>query len=216
MDGEIEFEEGGRHRRPRRPQTPSRARRGGLRSVIAQQGKRMNLQEYSAVAGAAVNQFIESFDAPQDPYARAALRFSPFLLMSPQPRGRGFEGFVKDPRVVGAALVAGIVVAGVNRNEARSARDIKITAPTFVFRGQPARLLADVVDARGVSLPNEAVSWTSSDPTLAAIDAHSGVLTTSVPAFPDITFPRPVVLLTATSGDIVRRHHLTIRAPLIP
>jgi hypothetical protein len=167
------------------------------------------LSEYSAVAGAAVNQFIETFDAPQDPYARAALRFSPFLLMSPKPKGRGVEGFVKDPRVIGAALVAGIVVLGENRNQSRSARDIRIHAPNFVFRGQQITLRAEVLDGRGLPLPDERVTWSTSDPSLACIDPHSGLLTVSNGgAIPTIVADPPKVIITVAFDDI-RRHSLT-------
>jgi hypothetical protein len=180
-----------------------------FRGAVARQTKRMNLSEYSSVAGAAVNQFIETFNAPEDPYARAALRFSPMLLMSPQPRGRGVEGFVKDPRVLGAALVAAIVVVGVDRNEKLRPQDIKIVAPPFIFLGAQAALLADVVDARGTVLPDERVTWESSDPGVVTIDPITGLAVSVVPAV--AIDPLPQVVITATSGAIVRHHLLALR-----
>jgi hypothetical protein len=181
-----------------------------FRSAVARQTKRMNLSEYSSVAGAAVNQFIETFEAPADPYARAALRFSPMLLMSPQPRGPGVEGFIKDPRVLGAALVAAIVVAGVNRNEKLRPHDIKIVAPPFIFLGTQARLLADVVDARGTILRDERVTWESSDPGLVTIDPATGLAAAVAPAI--IIDPLPPVVITARSSAIVRHHLLAVRS----
>jgi hypothetical protein len=172
-----------------------------LRSALAAQTKRMSLSEYSAVAGAAVNQFIETFDAPTNPYARAALRFSPFLLMSPQSRGSGVEGIVKDPRVLGAALVAGIVVVGENSNQRRRPRDITIVGPTHLFVGDSVTLIADVIDGRGAILPAERVTWQSSDPKVAQIDSASGALRAGRPG---------TAVITATSGDLARRFLLTV------
>jgi hypothetical protein len=182
----------------------TKVREGAFRGSIRAQSTRMNLSEYSAAAGAAVNQFIESFDAPTDPYARAALRFSPLLLMSPKPKGRGLDGLVRDPRVIGAAAVAAVVLVGENRNESRKPRDIRIFAPNTLESGDHVALLADVVDARGAVLPAAKVTWASSDDKVARFDADSNVVE---------AISSGTAVISTTSGDIVGRHFLTVISP---
>jgi hypothetical protein len=169
----------------------------------------MSRAEYAAVAGAAVNQFIESFDAPDNPYAKAALRFSPLLLLAPQRKGSGFEGLIKDPRVIGGAAVAALVLLGENRNQFRKAREIKIYPPSpSVKKTETITLIGDVLDARGNRLPDDKVAWKSNDTTLANVDAVTGTVT---PVSTITTTPAKVMII-ATSGDILERVELTITA----
>jgi len=183
----------------------ARVNQDSFRRALAAQGRRMSLSEYSAVAGAAVNQFIESFDAPANPYARAALRFSPFLLMSPHRKG------FADPRVIGAAAVAGIVIIGENRTESRRPKDIKIFAPTTVSVGDSVTVIGDVVDSHSGIVPGAAVVWESSNPMVAAINPVTGAVTTTSPNIVAITASASgVTVITATSGNVVRRVTLTV------
>jgi hypothetical protein len=215
-----------RRRRPRRPDRRSSKARSSVQRAtatavrkldletkvqeatfhrtITAQSNRMSLSEYAAAAGAAVNQFIESFDAPKNPYARAALRFSPLLLLSPQPKGRGVDGLIQDPRVIGAAAVAAVVLVGENRNESRKPRDIRIFAPDALESGDHVVLVADVVDGRGAVLPAEKVTWDSSDEKVAQFEADSDVVE---------AISGGTAVISATSGDIVRRHLLTVTSP---
>jgi hypothetical protein len=174
-----------------------------FRTAFAAQKKRMSRAEYAAVAGAAVNQFIESFDAPDNPYAKAALRFSPLLLLAPQRKGPGFEGIIKDPRVIGGAAVAALVLLGENRNQFRKAREIKIfPQAASVQKTKTLTLIADVVDGRGNRLPNEKVIWQSADESVAKVDAAGTV--TGVAA--------GRAMITATSGEIVERVSIEVTA----
>lgn len=172
-----------------------------FRTAFAAQSKRLSRAEYAAVAGAAVNQFIESFKTPDNVYAKAALRFSPLLLLAPQRRGAGFEGLIKDPRVIGGAAVAALVFLGEKQNLFKKARGIKIYPPSpVVKKGTPLQLIADVVDDRGNRLPGETVTWKSENDKVATIDA-AGVIT---------GFTLDKVLITATSGDIVERVYVEV------
>ncbi len=171
-----------------------------FRGAISAQSKRMSRSEYAAVAGAAVNQFIESFDAPDNAFAKAALRFAPLLLLSPQPRGKGLEALVKDPRVVGGAAVAAITIAGENRNRFSAAREVSVLSASELEVGQDDTFIADVLDGRGAVL-NKPVSWSSSDPNIAAIDPASGRVTPIAPG---------VVVISASSEGIVRRVRLKV------
>lgn len=182
----------------------TKAQEDTFHRAIAAQGKRMSLSEYAGAAGAAVNQFIETFDAPKDPYARAALRFSPLLLLSPKPKGRGLDGLVRDPRMIGAAAVAVLVLAGENRNQSRKPRDIRIFAPDIMEDGDQVLLVADVIDGRGAVLPTAKVTWASSDEKVAVFEADGDVVE---------AVGSGTSVISAMSGDVIRRHLLTVISP---
>jgi uncharacterized protein YjdB len=145
-----------------------------LRSTNAVLSKRMSRSEYAAVVGAATNQFIESFDEPDNPYFRAGLRFAPLLLLSPQRRGTGFGAFVMDPRVIGAAAVAAITFASENRNKILGPRTINILSADELPAGDTDRFVAEVIDGGGKVLTNN-VAWESDDEKVATIDPKGGV-----------------------------------------
>lgn len=154
----------------------------------------MGLSEYSAVAGVAVNQFIESFHAPRDPYARAALRFSPFLLMSPQQTGIG------DPRLIGAVAIAGIVIIGERRDQSRRPRDIRIFIPDQMVEGEHVTVVADVVDSHRALLPAK-VTLASTNPEVAVVEGHELGANAA-----------GTTVISATYGEIVRRVVLMVKS----
>jgi hypothetical protein len=170
-----------------------------FRRAITTQNKRMNRSDYAAVASIAINQAIESFDAPDNPYARAAARFSPLLLLSPQRKRPGLEGFVLDPRVMGGAAVLAITVLGENRRRFTLAREITISSPSELAAGDSDQLLADVLDARGKVL-DAPVSWVSSNPDLAAVGPNGVVQAVKV----------GTAIITAEADGVVRRIRLKI------
>ena len=166
-----------------------------VRTALAAQNKRMSRSEYAAVVGAATNQFIESFDAPDNPFFKAGLRFAPLLLLSPQKRGTGFESVVRDPRVIGLAAVAAITFAGDQRNRGSQASDINIQASAELDVASGAdTFFADVVDSRGRVVAGN-VTWASGNPAIASIDANGNVTPLS----------EGTVAITATFDGIVRR-----------
>lgn len=177
----------------------------GFRNAISAQNKRMNRSEYAAVLGVATGQFIESFNAPANPFAKAALRFAPLLLLSPQRQGTGFEAFIKDPRVLGAAAVAGITVVGENKNRVANASAISITAATEIPAGQQDQFIADVLDRGGKRLADKAVRWESSNAEIASIDATGRITAKSEGA----------VVITADADGIVQRFRLKV-TPAVP
>jgi hypothetical protein len=173
-----------------------------FRSAITAQNKRMSRGEYAAVAGAAINQFIETFKAPENAFAQAALRFSPLLLLAPQRRGRGVEGLIKDPRVIGGAAVAALVLFGENRNQNKKVREITVFGPDTIAKTAVVTLVADVLDGNRKPLTSEKVTWASLDTTLATIDPNTGALTAANKA--------GAVAITATAGDVVGKKFLTV------
>jgi len=172
-----------------------------FRRAIAAQGKRMSRSEYAAVLGAATNQFIESFQAPSNAFAKAALRFAPLLLLSPQKSGTGFEAVIKDPRVIGAAAVGGITFLGENRNRFTNASKIDVLATNELAVGEPARFVADVLDGRGNPL-DRTVTWESDKTAVAEINS-TGEVTTKGPG---------TAIITARFDGLQRKHVLRVKA----
>jgi hypothetical protein len=157
-----------------------------FRNAISMHNRRMSRAEYVAVAGAATNQFIESFDEPDNPYFRAGLRFAPLLFLMPQKRGTGFGGFVKDPRVIGLAAVAAITFAGENRGRFVSRRAINVLSTDTLSKGTEDRFAAEVVDEHGRVL-SRTVTWRSDDAEVADIDPATGKVTAKKPGTAIIT-----------------------------
>lgn len=171
-----------------------------FRRAITTQSKRMNRSDYAAVASVAINQAIESFDAPDNPYGRSAARFAPLLLLSPQNKRPGFEGFVLDPRVMGGVALLAITVLGENRKRFTLAREISVSSPSELAVGDSDQLMGDVLDARGKVL-KVPVSWVSSNPDLAKVGSSDG-LVEAVKA--------GNVIITAAADGVVRRVRLKI------
>lgn len=145
----------------------------GLRRELAAQRNRMNRSDYTAVAGLAVNQFMDSFDQPQNAYLRALLRAAPLMLLSPQRRGDGFGAFVTDPRVIGGAAAVGIAFLGEQRDKGM----LDAAAPTTeLAKGTTTHVLGQVVAANGTPVPGPTVQWDTSDSSIATVDSK-GVVT---------------------------------------
>jgi len=74
-----------------------------------------------------------------------------------------------------------------------TAASLRIASPsTFMLTGTSVQLTAIVLDANSAVLANVPVTWSSSNPNVAAIDAN-GVLTATTPGF---------VTITATGGGV--------------
>jgi hypothetical protein len=177
-----------------------------FRSALARQGSRMNRAEYAAVLGAATNQFIESFDAPGNVYAKAALRFSPLLLLSPQRRGQGFDAFVRDPRVLGAAAVLAITFAGDNRSRFTAARSVGLTFGSQMQANETQRIYADARDSRGRSVGAE-VSWESDNSTVLTVDKKGSNVAEVI-----ARSPGRAVLTAKTDEGVLERATIVVSA----
>ena len=172
-----------------------------FRSALSASSKRMSRSEYAAVAGVAVNQFIDSFDTPQNAFAKAALQFSPLLLLSPQRRGTGFQAVITDPRVIGGAVIAGVTLVGENRKRFTGARRLDVVSPNEIAVNDPDVFLADVFDLRGARIDTPVI-WESSDPATATIDRATGEVK---------GIKAGVVVVTATADGIERRVRLKVK-----
>jgi Bacterial Ig-like domain (group 2) len=172
-----------------------------FRRAIAAQRKRMSRAEYAAVTGAAVNQFIESFQAPDNPFLKAGLRFAPLLLLSPQPSGTGFGAFIKDPRVIGGAAVVGITVVGEGRKRVAVAKRIDILSSAELTESETDLFVADVFDGRGEPLDRQ-VEWKSDNSDIASIDPVTGKVEAKAAG---------TVVITAKLDNVIRRVRLKVR-----
>ena len=89
-----------------------------LRRALERSNRRATRATYATIASVAVDQAFDSFEEEFDghDFVRAGMRIAPLLLLSPERRRPGLEGFVLDPRVIGGAAVVGIVAADKLRN----------------------------------------------------------------------------------------------------
>lgn len=175
-----------------------------IRSANAAVDKRMSRAEYSAVAAAAVNQFIETFKTPENDIAKAALRFAPLLLLAPQKKGSGVEGFIKDPRVLGAAAVGTILIIGEVRKKGGNGNQIRITGPAQLTEGAAATFFADVLDGNGNVVADVAVTWEADPTAVATVNPTSGASTTVTAVAPGNA------TITARADKLIQRFPLTV------
>jgi hypothetical protein len=170
--------------RPAPPSTTALVRRIDLetkvqadvaRSGFAGMDRRMTRAEFAAVAGVVSTQLQNSFgDIFKEPLAKAALSFAPLLLLAPRRRGTGFEAFISDPRVIGGALVAGIFVVGQRRNQGVGVEAVRITGTAELTTGANIRFVADVLDRQGALVGGSAIRWSSTNESVARVDASTG------------------------------------------
>lgn len=181
-----------------------------FRSAIAAQNKRLSRAEYAAVLAALVTQGMASFETPNNHYVAAALRFAPLVVLDP-PKGHGVEGLIKDPRVLGAAAVVGLVFAGDHWGPQKSQTPNQITVAstgsTISAGGStPVYLSAQVSDSKGRNLSSESVSWKIDPPVQGVSVTSAGPLSASITTDPTTPIPvNSLVHVTATTkdGDIV-------------
>lgn len=176
----------------------SKVANDSLRREMISQRKRMTRSEYAAVAGIAVNQFVESFQQPENAYAKAALRFAPLLLLSPQRRGRGVEGFVTDPRVLGGAAVLGLAFLGEQRNKA----SLDVASVAKIGKGNTAKFGAQVLSSKGEVIAGRTVQWDTSDPNIATVDSAGNVTGVN---------PGPVFIIARAEGLPAKRIPLIVK-----
>ncbi|MCR2810956.1 MULTISPECIES: hypothetical protein [unclassified Microbacterium] len=163
-----------------------------LQSALARANRRSQRANFSAVAAVGAGQILDSFgsDLAGHEYIRAGLRTAPLLLLTPERKRRGVEGFLLDPRVIGVAGVAAVVAAGKLRHRNQDVASISIleentTVPgAGTFTGIPRDKSGGVVN--GVvptyrSL-NSAVLTVTSDGTFNAVNPGGGA-----PAFVEAT-----------------------------
>jgi hypothetical protein len=205
-------------RRPATPAVTQRATESAIRTLdlenkVAQDtfrstnvaaDKRMSRAEYSAVASAAVAQFIETFNTPQNDIAKAALRFAPLLLLAPQKKGTGIESYSRDPRVLGLAAVGTIVLIGEVRKKGDTGNQVRISGPAQLTEGTSATFFADVLDGNGNVVNDVTVTWEAEPAAVATVNPTSGPTTTVT------AVAAGNAAITARAGKLIQRFQLTV------
>jgi hypothetical protein len=132
-----------------------------FKSALAAQAKRTSRAEIATVASAVVNQFQNTFQNRfgilQDPTAKAAISFAPLLLLSPVKQGSGAGAYARDPRVLGGAAIAAIVVTDrLTQPKAVLVTTVAITGADTIVQG-PGRFPSSPTPSttRGESSPTK-------------------------------------------------------------
>lgn len=179
-----------------------------LRGSVSRQDRRMSRAEYSAMAAVIANQVVQSFDGPDNPYLRAGLLASPLLLLDPQHRRRGVEGWLTDPRLLGFTAVAGITFFGEHRRTSSQVARIDVQSPGSIPAGEDRLVVAVPRDRNGAQV-NASVTWDSSDRTRATVDRVDDTTGRIVPAANN---PGQVVI-TATAAGTTTPILITVKPP---
>jgi hypothetical protein len=144
-----------------------------FRRALAGLRKDQIRSNYVTAGSAVVAQVIESFNQPENVYARAALRVAPqlALLKAPTP-GVGFVGYIgRNPVIPGLVAVAAITFAGDRSKKGSKVNRVQIDGPTKLEVDGTDLLFADVFDAKGKRL-DVPVTWTSGNETKAVITGN--------------------------------------------
>jgi hypothetical protein len=145
----------------RSPDLETRAAQDSLRRALEESNRRASRATWAAVAGAAVDQGLASFedDLKNLPYVAAGARFAPLLFLSPQKKRGGVEGVITDPRVVGGAAILGIALLGNFMNKPKDVSQIQIMSPSTIASG--GTLSAMAYDRNGKPLTDANITWQS-------------------------------------------------------
>ncbi len=142
-----------------------------LRRALERSNRRATRATYATIASVAVDQAFDSFQEDFDghDFVRAGLRIAPLLLLSPERRRPGLEGFVLDPRVIGGAAVVGIVAADKLRNRDDGVGTLTIQPRIISLASATGTFSGTVLTKRGTTKA-VTLSFDSADPTVLTVD----------------------------------------------
>jgi hypothetical protein len=142
-----------------------------LRRAIDQVNRRAARATYATVASVALDQALDTFEADLagHEFVRAGLRAAPLLLLAPQ-RRPGLEGVLLDPRVIGAAAIAGVVAIGALRERDDDVDLIEVDVPDLDVTSPHGRFVGIAVNKRGADT-GATVTWNSLDSTVLSVDS---------------------------------------------
>jgi Bacterial Ig-like domain (group 2) len=177
-----------------------------FKRALAAEAARANRAQFATVAGAVVNLFQTTFedriDVLKNPVAKGAGAFVPLLLLPGKPPGGGAAAYARDPRVVGGAAIAAILVAHKLTEPRRTlVSKVDVVGKADITQGAKLVFIADVIDDKGRVVPNTTVTWTSTNPTAATVDPNTGEVTAVGPGF---------AVITAAMDGIVGRTPVTV------
>jgi hypothetical protein len=178
-----------------------------LRAAIERANRRATRATYATVAGVAIDQAFDTFEADLagHEFVRAGLRFAPLLLLSPQRRRPGVEGVVMDPRFIGAAALAGLLAVGELRDRDDDVATINIDDNDIDSSNGTGQVVGVAVNKKGSDTGKEII-WSSPDQAVFQLD-RTGRFTIPSPVTQGTT-----VRVTASAGDVSR----TVFIRLVP
>lgn len=146
---------------------------GGASDPVAAQDSRMGGMETALAATTVVDQLQSSFPAvTANPFVKAGLPWAPLLLLKPAKRGSGVGAVVSDPRVWSAVAVAGLAITSEVMQRRRAATSVRITRFERQLNvGSKHKFLADAFDDGGKGVPGQNMTFASSKPAVAKVDA---------------------------------------------
>jgi hypothetical protein len=145
-----------------------------LRSALERSNSRARRNMYVTVASTAVDQALDSFstDLVKHDFVRAGARFAPLLLLAPERRRKGLEGWALDPRVLGAAGMVGIVAAGrFHHRSAGVGRIVVSNASISLSAVANGKFAPVVVDKDGATVSVPVVFGPTTDSAVLTVDA---------------------------------------------
>lgn len=179
-----------------------------LRTAIARANRRAAWATRATVAGVAIDQAFDTFesDLAGHDFVRAGLRFAPLLLLSPERRRPGVEGVLLDPRFIGAAAVAGLLVIGEFRDRDDEVASIEIDRGDLNSGIKTGQLFAVAANKKGADTGQQ-ITWDSPDQSVFQLQ-RDGQFTIPNPVTQDTT-----VRVTVTAGRVSRTVFLRLRPP---
>jgi len=164
----------------------NRAQNEAIQQAFDRRDSRARRAEFATLAGVAAGQVAQTFQGEgflKNPYGRAALAYSPLLLLDPPKQGTGAGALLRDPRVLGAGLIAGLAIFA-DRRRAGEVAKIEPTVPTTLTAGQAVTLTANLRDSRGNLVQGKTVIWESRSAATARIEGpNNDILTGLLPPF---------------------------------
>jgi hypothetical protein len=177
-----------------------------LKRALAAEAARANRAQFATVAGAVVNLFQTTFedriDVLKNPVAKGAGAFLPLLLLPGKPPGGGAAAYARDPRVVGGAAIAAILVAHKLTEPRRTlVSKVDVVGKSEITKGTKVPFIADVIDDKGRIVPNTTLTWSSNNTDAATVDPNTGEVTAKDSGF---------AVITASMDGIVGRLPVTV------
>lgn len=150
-----------------------------LRVALERSNRRATRATYATIASVAVDQAFDSFEDEFEDhdFVRAGLRLAPLLLLSPQRRRPGLEGFVLDPRVMAGAAVVGIVAANKLRDRDDSVDRVVVEPLIVSLAGTPSGSFSGKAFTRSGAEVDVKFTFDSADPATLMVDKNTGTFT---------------------------------------
>ncbi|WP_182881734.1 Ig-like domain-containing protein [Microbispora sp. H10949] len=178
----------------------NKVQQDALRSTIAEQNKKIDRAGLATVATLLIGEAFRAFGTPKNTYVRAGIQAMPLLALASGSSHGGIEGMIRHPAVYGGVGMLGLAFLGQQREDAKSAKTIKILGKPQLRLHDEATLQAYVLD--GQDKPCDVkVTWKSAHPSVVSINEVSGAVKAEGTGF---------ALITATADDVVQLFEIEV------